>query len=148
MKILIINGPNLNMLKYRDSKIYGSKTLEDLSLELQDHFSDQDLEFRQSNHEGEIIDWIHQAIINNYDGLIINPGAFGHYSYAICDALEIFKNSKVEVHLSQIENREIFRQQLVNINVVDKMIIGQGMDGYFMALSYIIETKKALLNPS
>lgn len=139
MKILVLNGPNLNMLDYRKKEIYGKDSLKKINKELKSKFKKNKFIFKQSNFEGEIVAEIHKAIKKKYDGIIINPGAFSHYSYAIRDALEMFKNKKVEVHLSDVLKREEFRKKLVNKEVVDEVISGFGKQSYFKAVEFMEE---------
>ncbi len=136
MKILVINGPNLNMLGKRDRSVYGAQSYQDLVGKLNEWAEENgvDLEVFQSNSEGEIVDRIHRM---DYDGLVINPGAFTHYSYAIRDALEIVKVPKVEVHISNIHAREEFRRRSVTAEVCDGQISGLGVFGYLLALEYV-----------
>lgn len=136
MKILVINGPNLNMLGKRDRSVYGAQSYQDLVGKLNEWAEENgvDLEVFQSNSEGEIVDRIQRM---DYDGLVINPGAFTHYSYAIRDALEIVKVPKVEVHISNIHAREEFRRRSVTAEVCDGQISGLGVFGYLLALEYV-----------
>ena len=140
MKILIINGPNLNLLGKREPHIYGTKTLGDINEELKKFGEDKGikLDFFQSNHEGEIIDKIHQAD-GNYGGIIINPGAFTHYSYAIRDAVASISVPVVEVHLSNIFSREDFRHHSIISPVVKGQICGFGPLGYKLAVYALID---------
>ena len=133
MNLLIINGPNLNLLGQRDATIYGSDTLADVNAYITDRNKDDKIDFFQSNHEGAIIDKIHEAM-PVYDGIIINPGAYAHYSYAIRDAIEACSIPVVEVHLSNIEEREEFRRTSVTAPVCTKMISGLGKDSYLRAI--------------
>ena len=143
-EILFVNGPNLNMLGKRDPKHYGARTLEqitdDLKLKAREH-SVNLAEF-QSNHEGQIIDRLHQAFFDKIDGLIINPGGLTHTSIALRDALDILTCPIVEVHLSDIKKRESFRQISMIEDVVSKSICGKGEIGYFEGLDFLIETLK------
>lgn len=139
MKIVIINGPNLNMLDYREQHIYGNKSLDDINLDIKKYKPEIKFDFYQSNYEGDIINKIHEVIKSKEKSLIINPGAFSHYSYAIHDALDMFKGCKVEVHLSNIKQREEFRQNLVTAAAVDKVFSGFGYKSYFKAIDYIIK---------
>ncbi len=144
MKIKIINGANLNLLGKREISIYGNKTIQDLENMIA-HFcinNKIDYDFMVSNYEGEVIEAIHDVFLDQYDALIINPGAFTHYSYAIRDALEIVKCLKVEVHISNIKEREAFRKESVIEDVCDYTIIGKGLDGYIEAIKYILEMRK------
>lgn len=140
LKILLINGPNLNMLGIRKPEIYGKTTLADIEAELKIYAHERDciLSCFQSNHEGDIIDELHKAY-GNIDGIIINPGAYTHYSYAIRDAIESVMIPTVEVHLSDIHNRESFRSISVISPVALCQIAGHGKDGYFMALDHLLE---------
>ncbi len=143
MKIAIINGPNLNMLEYREKAIYGDYTYNDIEKVIMDNIDINDeVTFFQSNHEGDIIDYIHQLVIDNYDALIINPAAYTHYSYAIYDALLIFKGLKVEVHLSDINTRDEFRRVSITGKACDKIISGLQINSYVEALKYIYSIKK------
>ncbi|NLO90200.1 MAG: type II 3-dehydroquinate dehydratase [Clostridia bacterium] len=140
MKILVINGPNLNLLGKREPHIYGTKTLDDINKELKEFGEGKGirLEFFQSNHEGEIIDKIQQADCN-YSGIIINPGAYTHYSYAIRDAVASIGVPVVEVHLSNIFSREDFRHHSVISPVVKGQICGFGALGYKLAVFALID---------
>lgn len=134
-KILIINGPNLNLLHQRDSKIYGSESLEKISNDCQEVAKQIGVEinFVQSNHEGEIVDIIQNAV-EKFSGIIINGAAYSHTSIAIRDALEIFKGPKIELHISNIYKREEFRHHSFLSEVVDGVILGLGSSGYSIAL--------------
>ncbi|MGB4751260.1 MAG: type II 3-dehydroquinate dehydratase [Fervidobacterium sp.] len=136
--VLVINGPNMNMLGKRPTDIYGTETYDDLKAMIESFAlrNGIDVEFYQSNSEGGIIDRIQ---LLNYNGLIINPGAYTHYSYAIRDALEIAKVPKVEVHLTNILARESFREKSVTAPSCDGVISGFGTFGYILALEYIKE---------
>lgn len=137
-KVIIINGPNLNLLGKREEKIYGSKSFDDLKKELEKMSKGKiELSYFQSNHEGEIIDKIHQCI-KNIDFIIINPGALTHYSYGIRDALAASKISAIEVHISNIFAREEWRSISVMSPVVRGVIVGFGLGVYKMALNNII----------
>ncbi len=130
MKILVINGPNLNMLGKREESHYGALTLNDLEDLIQNEFKDDKFEFFQSNHEGEIIDQIQNAP-TYFNGIIINPGGFSHTSVAIRDALEVCKLPKIEVHLSNISAREDFRKNSITAPMTNGYLSG------FQELSYI-----------
>ena len=139
-KVLIINGPNLNLLGIREPGIYGNGTYSELCSYIQEAAAAMGIEtaFYQSNHEGAIIDEIHQAM-GVYDGIVINPGAYTHYSYAILDALKAVDLPAVEVHLSNIHKREEFRHKSVTAAGCDGQICGLGQFGYVAAMGYLIE---------
>lgn len=139
MKVLVINGPNLNMLGKRDPAQYTNGTYEDL-LEMIGEAAmrlNLEVEVFQSNHEGAIIDRIQDAMSDDTMGLVINPGSFTHYSYAIYDALEMVFLPKVEVHISNINAREEFRRVSVTAPACDHQIVGEGFEGYVHALNLI-----------
>ncbi|MGN0429285.1 MAG: type II 3-dehydroquinate dehydratase [Acetatifactor sp.] len=142
MKILVINGPNLNFLGIREKAIYGNQDYQYL-LDLigkKAEETDSDIEVFQSNHEGAIIDRIQDAYFDGTQGIVINPGAFTHYSYAIHDALaSVTTMPKVEIHISDITSREEFRKISVTAPACDKQIYGQGLDGYLQAIDYVLE---------
>lgn len=145
MKILIINGPNLNFLGIRNKAVYGNEDYEFLVNMIKNYAKEKaiDVECFQSNHEGAIIDRIQNAYFEKVDGIVINPGAFTHYSYAIHDALESIENiPKVEIHISDISKREEFRRVSVTAPACDEQIKGKGLDGYLMAIDRIIELLK------
>lgn len=131
MKILIVNGPNLNLLGTREPEIYGTVSMEDYLDRLRTDFPSYQLEYYQSNIEGEIINQLQK---DEFDALIINPGAFTHYSYAIADCLKNIRKPKVEVHISNIYKREEFRQKSVTAANTDAVLSGFGMDGYRLAI--------------
>lgn len=137
-KILIINGPNLNLLHIRDKNIYGEGSLQNIAQNCQDLANklDVSLDFIQSNLEGEIVNLI-QGAIDKYDGLIINAAGYTHTSVSIRDALELFKGVKIELHISNIFKREEFRQNSYISDVVDGVISGLGVVGYEVALNAI-----------
>ena len=138
MKIKIINGPNLNLLGMRDNHIYGKETLSEIEIWLNSKIKNgNSVKWFQSNHEGMIIDEIHSCI-DNYDGIIINPGAFTHYSYSIRDAIESASIPTVEVHLSDIHNREDFRKISVIKDVCIEQISGLGKTGYLNAAKILV----------
>jgi 3-dehydroquinate dehydratase-2 len=134
-KIVIINGPNLNMLDKRDKKIYGDGNLEKAKqdcLQIAKELG-MEIDFKQSNDEGEIVTWIQKAT-DDSDGIIINAAAYTHTSVAIRDALEIFDKPKVELHISNIFKREEFRHNSLISDMVNAVICGFGIDGYSIAL--------------
>lgn len=131
MKILIVNGPNLNLLGTREPEIYGSTSMENYLEKLRSEFLSYNLAYYQSNIEGEIIDRLQQ---DDFDVLIINPGAYTHYSYAIADCLKNIQKPKIEVHISNIYKREEFRQKSVTAASTDAVLSGFGMNGYKLAI--------------
>ena len=140
MKILVINGPNLNMLGIREPGIYGTQTFSDLLVLLEDWSEAYgvELEQYQSNHEGDLVDKI-QSAYGIFDGIIINPAAYTHTSIAILDALKAVGIPAVEVHISNVDAREPFRQISYAGLTCEKTIKGQGLDGYKQALLYLME---------
>jgi len=138
MKILIINGPNLNMLGKREEGHYGAQTFDQILEELQAKFPKVQIEYFQSNHEGAIIDRIHQSISQDIQAIIINAGAFTHYSYAIYDALLIPQVPKIEVHISHIFAREEFRQKSVISPACQGLISGFGKQSYALAIQSLL----------
>ena len=140
MKILVINGANMNMLGRREPDIYGKEDYAALCARIYEHAQSRGLavECFQSNHEGAIIDAIHKAK-GAFHGIIINPGAYTHYSYAILDALKAVDLPAVEVHLSNIHKREEFRHKSVTAAGCDGQICGLGQFGYVAAMGYLIE---------
>lgn len=138
MKILIINGPNLNLLGKRDKSLYGSGTLADIENLVKKEFENITFTFFQSNLEGEIVNKV-QSAGENFDALIINPGGYAHTSVAIRDALESQKLPKIEVHLSHLVNRENFRQNLITASGCDGYISGFKEIGYITAVYLAIK---------
>ena len=136
MKILVINGPNLNLLGIREPNIYGADTLSDIENWINNELRNQNikLQWYQSNHEGKILDRLHRAMNDKSDGIIINPGAYTHYSYAIRDAISAISIPTIEVHLSDIKSREKFRQASVIEDVCLEQISGLGKNGYLEAV--------------
>ncbi|MDF2680764.1 MAG: aroQ [Brevibacillus sp.] len=137
--VLLLNGPNLNLLGTREPGVYGSETLEDLVTHLNKVMGELggSLEHLQSNHEGVLIDAIHRAK-GVHDGILINPGAFTHYSYALRDAFASVALPTIEVHISNIHAREEFRHHSVIAPVVIGQVVGLGMDGYEWALRALV----------
>lgn len=142
MTIMILNGPNLNLLGERDTKTYGSNTLSDIEKLLKTSFSEINFIFVQSNHEGDLIDAIHSARTDTVDAVIANWGGFTHSSVAIHDALELLKIPKVEVHLSNIHAREDFRERSITGKAMNGIITGFGSDSYLLG----VEAALKLLN--
>lgn len=143
MKILVINGPNLNMLGIREPDHYGKETYQDLCQKIQNHCAEKsvDVTIFQSNHEGDLVDEIQKAY-GNTDGIVINPGAYTHTSIALLDAVKSVQIPTVEVHISKVEEREDFRQvSYVRLACV-KTITGHGTNGYLEAIDYLVEEYK------
>lgn len=141
MKLLVINGPNLNFLGIREKNIYGTQNY-DYLLEMIAKKAEEcncEIEVFQSNHEGAIIDRIQDAYFDETAGIVINPGAYTHYSYAIHDALASITMPKVEIHISDITKREEFRKVSVTAPACDKQIYGQGLNGYLMAIDEVLK---------
>lgn len=145
MKILVINGPNINFLGIREKSVYGTQDYQYLLGLIEQKAKDtgNDITVFQSNHEGEIIDRIQEAYFDGTEGIVINPGAYTHYSYAIRDALASITVPKVEIHISDITKREEFRKVSVTREVCDHQIYGQGLDGYLQAIDYILQRKSS-----
>ncbi len=139
MKILVINGPNLNKLGERDTKQYGMLSLEEINNLIRSEFTDIEFMFVQSNSEGEIIDYLQSVENENIAGVIINPGGYAHSSVAIRDALELVKVPKIEVHLSNLANREDFRKQTLTASAVNGYLSGFGHLGYLAAVYLILK---------
>lgn len=136
-KVSVLNGVNLGSLGRRRPEIYGTLTLDDIEKMLRAEFSDADFEFRQTDYEGEMVGFIREA--EGSDGLVINPGAWTHYSYALHDALEAVPVPKVEVHLSNVHAREEpWRRTSVVSPVVDAVVAGMGAEGYLAAARYVL----------
>jgi 3-dehydroquinate dehydratase-2 len=145
MKILVINGPNLNFLGIREKSVYGNQDYNYLCNMIKDKAAadGDEVECYQSNHEGAIIDRLQEAYSDGTKGIVINPGAYTHYSYAIHDALKSLENIiKVEIHISDIQSREEFRKVSVTAPACDKQIYGHGLNGYLEAMDYIHEALK------
>ncbi len=142
MKILILNGPNLNRLGLRAPDIYGTRTMAQILLDIQRRWPDTHFLYRQSNHEGDLIDWIQEAN-DQYIGIVLNAGGYTHTSVALRDAVEDSRIPVVEVHISDITKREPFRQQSLLTDVCAHTIIGKGTDGYSEAVEWLLENVKA-----
>lgn len=143
MKLLVVNGPNINMLGVREPEVYGDGTYIDLCNLVDNYCREKNIEveFFQSNHEGEIVDTIQNAY-GNFDGIIINPAAYTHTSIAILDALKAVGIPTVEVHISDVSKREDFRQVSYIREYCKKSIMGFGFKGYLMAVDYLVELIK------
>ena len=146
MKVLILNGPNLNRLGTRKPEIYGSKTMAQILLEIQQMWPDVHFVYQQSNHEGDLIDWIQDAAKPLQDGssnlqvqgIVLNAGGYSHTSVALRDAVEECEVPVVEVHISDITKREPFRQTSLLTDVCAHSIIGKGTDGYLKAVEWLL----------
>ena len=142
MKILVLNGPNINMLGVREPKIYGKQTFSDLLVLLQVAAKEYNVEVQQyqSNHEGDLVDKIQEAL-GKFDGIVINPAAYTHTSVAILDALKAVSIPTVEVHISKVDEREDFRKISYVSLVAKERIIGHGINGYKEAIDYFTKSK-------
>lgn len=140
MKILILNGPNLNLLGTREPEIYGEHTLSDLEKLCRDKAEalDWDVDFKQTNHEGQLVEWV-QSALKGYDGLIINAAAYTHTSIALHDALKALSIPIIEVHISDPKKREEFRHISYVEPLASDVIVGQGVQGYILALEKLHE---------
>ena len=143
MKIMIINGPNLNMLGIREKNIYGTFTYEDLCkyIETYPNYKEKDIDFTflQTNHEGEIVDFIHKAYTEKYDGIVLNAGGYTHTSVAIHDAIKAVSIPTVEVHISNIHAREEFRKVCMTSPACIGQITGLGKLGYVLAVEFLLQ---------
>jgi len=139
MRILVINGRNLNLLGKREPSLYGTTTFWDIENQLKKKFPDVIFEYFQSNSEGVLIDHIHQAVDGAFDGLAINPGAYAHYSYAIRDAISTLKIPVVEVHMTNVYAREEFRRHSVIAPVCKGVVAGFGAMSYLLAVQFLVE---------
>ena len=139
LKILVINGPNLNFLGIREKGVYGTEDYGYLVRMMKEKAEREghELDIYQSNYEGGLIDKIQEAYYNGTEGIIINPGAFTHYSYALRDALSSVEIPKVEVHISNVHKREEFRHTSVTAPVCDGQVVGLGLKGYALAMDYL-----------
>ena len=139
MNIYVINGPNINLLGTREPEIYGNETLEGISKECQEKASKvgHSVKFMQSNYEGEIVEWIQDAIINKVDAIVINAAAYTHTSIAIHDALKSYSGYKVELHISNPHLRESFRHVSFISSAVDSVVAGLGPDGYIQVIDLL-----------
>ena len=142
MQIDVLNGVNLDVVGRRDPSLYGGLSISELETRIYEWASELGLRVRcrQTNHEGQYIEWCHE-VLDSADGLVVNPGAWSHYSWAIHDALELLTVPVVEVHLSNIEEREEWRRFSVISGLAAKRVIGKGPDGYKEALEFLAERK-------
>ena len=141
MDILVINGPNLNLLGVREPGIYGSRGFEDYLTELRSKYADLEIGYFQSNHEGAIIDKIHEVGFSNV-GIVLNAGAYTHTSVAIADAISAVKSPVIEVHISNVHRREEFRHHSYISPVCVGTILGFGLDSYRLAIEALIKIKE------
>lgn len=144
MKLLIMNGPNLNFLGIRNTSVYGKEDYQFLTNKIKKHCLEVEVEvdFYQSNYEGGIIDRLQQAYHEGVDGIVINPGAYTHYSYAIRDAISSVSIDAVEVHISDVQSREAFRRVSVTKDVCVHQITGKGLDGYLEAIDFLLSSRQ------
>jgi 3-dehydroquinate dehydratase-2 len=140
MHILLLNGPNLNLTGLREPDVYGTKSYDAICARLKEEAVKRDilLDIQQSNHEGQLIDWVHEALFKKFDGIIINAGAYTHYSYALHDELKAAAIPVVEVHLSNIHAREEFRHTSVIAPACLGQICGFGPIGYVLAMDALL----------
>ncbi|HEX6699132.1 MAG TPA: type II 3-dehydroquinate dehydratase [Gaiellaceae bacterium] len=141
MRVDVLNGVNLDVVGQRDPALYGGLSLDELEERIRG-WADElgcSVRCRQTNHEGQYVDWCHEAL-DAADGVIVNPGAWSHYSYAIHDALQLVSVPVVEVHLSDIRQREEWRRHSVIADLAAKRVIGRGPDGYREALEFLVST--------
>ena len=140
MKLLVLNGPNLNFIGIREPEIYGKETYNDLCDYIKKYaeVNNIEIEIKQSNHEGFLVDFIHQAYFDKVDGIIINPGAYTHTSIALLDAIKSVNIKTIEVHLSDVTKREDFRQVSYLRSACVKSIMGKGFLGYTEAIDYFL----------
>lgn len=139
MKIMVLNGPNINFLGIREKSIYGTQSYEELCGYIKNSYGDLDIDIYQSNIEGELINFIQRAYLKKYDGIVINPGAYTHTSIALFDALKSVNIPTIEVHLSNIHQREEFRHKSFTAPACIGQICGLGSEGYLLAIQYLIK---------
>lgn len=137
MKILILNGPNLNLIGKREPEIYGNQSLDEFFEVLRQRFPNCQIDSCQTNHEGVLIDKLHEAM-GKYDGIVMNPGGYAHTSIALADAVRAINIPVVEVHISNIYEREEYRHHSYTAEAAVKTIVGHGLEGYSEAISYLI----------
>lgn len=143
MKISVINGPNLNMLGIREPQHYGRESYEDLKKKIFDYCKDKcEVDIKQSNHEGDLVDFIQNAYFNGCDGIIINPGAYTHTSIALLDAVKAVMLPTVEVHISDVSARENYRRISYIREACIATVSGEGTDGYLLAVDILLESIK------
>lgn len=139
MRFLILNGPNLQLTGTREPQVYGPRTLADAESDLKARFGEDGIDWRQSNHEGVLIDWLSSAAAEGFDGIVINPGGLSHTSVALADALRACTLPVVEVHISNIHAREPYRQHTLTGAACRGVISGLGLSGYGLALQALRE---------
>lgn len=137
MEILILNGPNLNLLGRREPTLYGTRTFEDYLEELRGRFSSDHLHYLQTNHEGTLIDALHEFGFGKADGIVLNAGGYTHTSVSLRDAVAAIEVPVVEVHITDIRARETFRRESLLTDVCAQTIMGQGLEGYASAIMYL-----------
>lgn len=140
MKILILNGPNLNLIGKREPEVYGNQSLDDYLESLKKRFSDCVIDTFQTNHEGVLIDKLHEAM-GKYDGIVMNPGGYAHTSIALADAVRAVGLPVVEVHISNIYEREAFRHHSYTADAAVESIVGHGLEGYAEAVEYLMRNR-------
>jgi 3-dehydroquinate dehydratase-2 len=138
MKLLVLNGPNLNLLGTRETEVYGTGTLADLERALREEFAGVSLEFAQSNHEGELVDALQRAAREGFDGVVFNPAGYSHTSVALRDAVAAVDVPVVEVHISNVHARERFRHESRTAGAAVGVITGLGLAGYSLAVRYLL----------
>ena len=145
MKILVLNGPNINFLGIREPQIYGNQTYNDLVEKIKAYCNKKsvDVSFFQSNHEGALVDAIQQAYFDKVDGIVFNPAAYTHTSVAILDAVKAVSIPTVEVHISRVEDRDDFRQISYIRQIAIKTITGKGFDGYLEAIDVLLNQNES-----
>ena len=138
MKILVLNGPNLNLIGRREPEIYGNQSLDEFLATVKKRFPEHQIDTFQSNHEGALIDKLHEAM-DKYDGVVMNPGGYAHTSIALADAVRAIAKPVVEVHISNIFEREAFRHHSYTAEAAVHSIVGHGLEGYAEAVDYLIQ---------
>lgn len=138
MKILVLNGPNLNLIGRREPEVYGTQSLDEFLDAVKKRFPEHHIDTFQSNHEGVLIDKLHEAM-DRYDGVVMNPGGYSHTSIALADAVRAIAIPVVEVHISNIFERESFRHHSYTADAAVKTIVGHGLEGYAEAIEYLIK---------
>lgn len=142
MRLLVLNGPNLNLVGQREPDVYGHESLADAERQVATRYPDHELVWRQSNHEGQLIDWLHAAGEEGFTGVIINPGGLTHTSVALADAIRSIDQPVIEVHISNIHAREAFRQVSLSGAACRGIISGLGLSGYALAVQAFLEADR------